>query len=80
MLYVFLDQILDAPKVFSKFKLSSDGQIVLGSSGVHLLQPDLAIPSYQIVFGKFRIVKDPRDAIDNAFIILELSKTTLPMK
>jgi hypothetical protein len=74
MLYVFLEQILDAPKVFSKFELSSDGQLVPGSSGVHLLQPDLVIPSYQMVFGKSRIVKDPRDAIDNAFITLEAIK------
>lgn len=74
MLYVFLEQILEAPKVFSKYELSVDGQLVPGSSGVHLLQPDKAIPSYQMVFGKSRIVGDPRDAIDSAFITLEAIK------
>jgi hypothetical protein len=74
MLYVFLEQILGAPKVFSKFDLPSDGQLVPGSSGVHLLQPDKAIPSYQMVFGKSRIVGDPRDAIDAAFDTLEVIK------
>lgn len=74
MLYIFLEQILDAPKVFSKFDLPSDGKLVPGSSGVHLLQPDKAIPSYQMVFGKSRIVGDPRDAIDAAFVTLEAIK------
>ena len=74
ILYVFLEQILDAPKVFSKFDLPSDGQLVPGSSGVHLLQPDKATPSYQIVFGKSRIVGDPRDAIDDAFVTLQVIK------
>jgi hypothetical protein len=74
MLYVFLEQILDAPKVFSKFDVPSDGHLVPGSSGVHLLQPDKTIPSYQMVFGKSRVVGDPRDAIDAAFVTLEVIK------
>lgn len=74
ILYVFLEQILDAPKVFSKFDVPSGGHLVSGSSGVHLLQPDKAIPSYQMVFGKSRIVGDPRDAIDAAFVTLETIK------
>lgn len=74
VLYVFLEQILDAPKVFSKFDVPSDGNLVSGSSGVHLLQPDKTIPSYQMVFGKSRIVGDPRDAIDAAFVTLEAIK------
>lgn len=74
MLYVFLEQILDAPKVFSKFDLPTDGHIVPGCSGVHLLQPDTSLPSYQMVFGKSRIDGDPRDAIDTAFVTLEAIK------
>lgn len=74
MLYVFLEQILDAPKLFSKYDVPSDGHLVSGSSGVHLLQPDKDIPSYQMVFGKSRIVGDPRDAIDAAFVTLEKIK------
>ena len=45
-----------------------------GSGGVHLLQPDKAIPSYQMVFGKSLIVGDPKDAIDQAFVTLEAIK------
>ena len=74
MMYVFLEQILDAPKVFSKFDLPAAGHLVLGCSGVHLLQPDASIPSYQMVFGKSRIDGDPRDAIDAAFVTLEAIK------
>jgi len=74
MLYVFLEQILNAPKVFSKFDFPADGYLVPGSSGVHLLQPDNVIPTYQMVFGKSRIVGDPRDAIDAAFVTLEAIK------
>jgi hypothetical protein len=74
MLYVFLEQILDAPKVFSKFDVSSDGSLVPGSSGVHLLQPNKAIPYYQTVFGKSHIVGNPRDAIDAVFVTLEAIK------
>lgn len=74
LLYVFLEGILDAPKVFSKFELSADGQLSPGSGGVHLLQLNKGIPSYQMVFGKSRIAGDPRDAIDSAFATLEAIK------
>lgn len=74
MLYVFLEQILDAPKVFSKFETRSNGLLTTGASCVHLLQPDARTPSFQMVFGKSRIVGDPKDAIDDAFITLEAIK------
>ena len=73
MLYIFLEHILEAPKVFSKFD-APDGGLVQGSSGVHLLHPDIAVPSYQMVFGKSCIVEDPKDAIDTAFVTLEAIK------
>lgn len=74
MLYVFLEQILDAPKVFSKFDTPSDELLTTGTSCVHLLQTGAEMPSFQMVFGKSRIVGDPRDAIDDAFITLEAIK------
>ena len=74
LLYVFLEQILGAPKLFSKFDVPTNGQLVPGSSGVHLLQPDKSIPSYQMVYGKSNITGDPRDAINAAFVTLEAIK------
>lgn len=74
ILYVFLEQVLGAPKVFSKFDTPSEGTLTTGVSCVHLLQPDMGMPSFQMVFGKSRIVGDPKDAIDDAFITLEAIK------
>ncbi|QRN85822.1 DUF1837 domain-containing protein [Clostridia bacterium] len=74
MLYVFLEGILKAPKVFSKFDAPSDGVLTTGTSGVHLLKPDAEVPSFQMVFGKSSIVGDPKDSIDNAFVTLEAIK------
>ncbi len=70
MLYVFLEQILDAPKLFSKIELAAFGdQGVLHCGGVHLLSLGNTgpTPSYQMVFGKSNIIGDLQDAIDNAF-------------
>lgn len=74
MLYVFLEQVLDAPKVFSKFDTPSDELLTTGTGCVHLLQTGAGMPSFQMVFGKSRIVGDPKDAIDDAFITLEAIK------
>lgn len=70
MLYVFLEQILGAPKLFSKIELAPFGdQSVLHSGGVHLLSLGNTgtMPSYQMIFGKSNIIGDLQDAIDNAF-------------
>src|SRR6056297_1109828 len=70
MLYVFLEQILDAPKLFSKIELTQFGnQHTKNCGGVHLLPLDNmgATPSYQIIFGKSNVIGDLLDAIDNAF-------------
>ena len=74
MLYVFLEGILKAPKVFSKFDTLSDGVLTAGTSCVHLLEPNVGMPSFQMVFGKSRIIGDPKDAIDDAFVTLESIK------
>jgi len=69
MLYVFLEQMLEAPKLYSKIELSAPGQLSnCNGCGVHLLSLENGgVPSYQMVFGKSHIVGDMKDAIDNAF-------------
>jgi len=70
MLYVFLEQILDAPKLFSKIELTQFGnQYTKNGGGVHLLPLGNigATPSYQMIFGKSNVIGDLQDAIDNAF-------------
>ena len=69
MLYVFLEQMLEAPKLYSKIELSPPGQLAnCNGCGVHLLSLENGgTPSYQMVFGKSNIIGDMKDAIDNAF-------------
>jgi hypothetical protein len=70
MLYVFLEQILNAPKLFSKIELTQFGnQHTKNGGGVHLLPLGNmgASPSYQLIFGKSNVIGDIKNAIDNAF-------------
>jgi len=74
MLYVFLEQILEAPKIFSRIELVTSGSPKgFGNSGVHLstIGNDPAAPSYQMVFGKSRIEGVLSDAVDEAFNAIE---------
>ena len=75
LLYAFLEQILEAPKIYSKVELLKNGnQGIKNGGGVHLLAPGDGIPSYQIVFGKSHIVDDIEDAINNAFELINVLK------
>jgi hypothetical protein len=69
MLYIFLEQILGAPKLYNKIELAQFGNHnTQNGGGVHLLPLENGgIPSYQMVFGKSNIIGDLQDAIDNAF-------------
>ena len=69
MLYIFLEQILGAPKLYNKIELVQFGNHnIQNGGGVHLLPlKNGEIPSYQMVFGKSNIIGDLQDAIDNAF-------------
>ena len=70
MLYAFLEQILSAPKLFSKIELTQFGsQHTKNGGGVHLLPLGNIgpTPSYQMIFGKSNVIGDLQDAIDNAF-------------
>jgi hypothetical protein len=74
MLYVFLEQILEAPKLFSRIELVSNGcPKGFGNSGVHLctLGNSPTAQSYQMVFGKSHIKGVFVDAVDEAFNAIE---------
>jgi len=70
MLYVFLEQVLGAPKILSKVELQTGAkQYNSKCDGVHLLSLDASagVPYYQMVFGTSSITGDMKDAIDDAF-------------
>lgn len=74
MLYAFLEQILEAPKLMSKVELVTDAkQYSSNADGVHLLSfgNTYGFPYYQLVFGTSSIIGDLKDAVDNAFDIIE---------
>ncbi len=82
LLYIFLEQILGAPKLFNKIELAeSRNGAPIDGGGVHLLPigNNNATTTYQMVFGKSNIVGDIKDAVDRAFeslIKLENNMTT----
>lgn len=73
LLYAFLEDVLGAPKLFSKIELSAFDQV--HSDSVHLLPMPDDDTYFQIVFGTSNIVGDLGDAVDKAFDALkELKK------
>jgi hypothetical protein len=82
LLYVFLEQILGAPKLYNKIELLAHDDRInsLAGGGVHLLslkEDGLPLPSYQMVFGKSNIIGDIKTAIDNAFVALKNVKDNM---
>ena len=74
LLYAFLEDVLGAPKLFSKIELSAFDQV--HSDSVHLLPMPEDDSYFQMVFGTSNIVGDLGDAVDKAFAALtELKKT-----
>lgn len=69
LLYLFLEQGLDAPKIVSKIEIRPDSSgIVSKCDGVHLLtSTDTGLPYNQLVFGASDIVGDLKAAIDRVF-------------
>lgn len=69
MLYTFLEQELDAPKIMSRIELDGHSQnAVSKSDGIHLLSLNLAgQPFHQLVFGASDITGNLITAIDRAF-------------
>lgn len=67
LLYLFLEQKLNAPKLLSKVELkTAKNQYVFGSDGVHLLSA--GDKDYQLVLGESKIKGDINGAIDDAFV------------
>lgn len=69
LLYLFLEQKLNAPKLLSKVELkTTNGQYVFGSDGVHLLQINgQPVPFFQLILGESKIQGDLKSAVDSAF-------------
>lgn len=69
LLYVFMEQELDAPKIMSKIEIDEfNRNTVSKSDGVHLLSLDKSgQPFHQLVFGASDIVGNLQAAIDRAF-------------
>jgi len=78
MLYVFLEQVLGAPKILSKVELQTGAkQYDSKCDGIHLLSLEQAfgIPYFHMVFGTSSIVGDMMKAVDAAFdAIVDIEK------
>lgn len=71
LLYYFLEEVLDAPKLLSKVELKKTASGSL-SDAVHLKQlKNGAELYYQMVFGASNISGDLGDAVDRAFEVLD---------
>lgn len=68
LLYIFLEQVLVAPKLMSKVEIGNYGGFITSkSSGIHLLTADEAVPFSQVIFGTSMINGDLQTAIDSVF-------------
>lgn len=69
LLYIFLEQVLNAPKLMSKVEFSNHGGVFTSESvGIHLLTADEVVPFNQIILGTSMIDGDIQTAIDSAFL------------
>lgn len=68
ILYVFLEQELNAPKIMSKIEFSQHNGLASKSDGIHLLATsEHGHPFNQLVFGASDIEGDLNAAVDRAF-------------
>jgi hypothetical protein len=69
LLYVFLEQVLDAPKIMTKLEINEmNGGLISKSDGIHLLREEISgQPFHQLVFGASDITGQLTQAIDRAF-------------
>lgn len=68
LLYIFLEQVLNAPKLMSKVEFGNYGGVFTSeSAGIHLLTADATVPFNQVVLGASMINGDLQTAIDAAF-------------
>jgi len=67
LLYLFLEGVLNAPKLLSKVELkTSSNMYINGWDGVHLLF-NPAVSSYQLIYGESKIRISLTDSINDAF-------------
>lgn len=77
MLYVFLEQVLGAPKILSKVELQTGAkQYDSKCDGIHLLslEQTFGMPYYHMVFGTSSIVGDMKKAVMQPLMPLSISK------
>lgn len=68
LLYIFLEQVLNAPKLMSKVEIDNHGQVMRSESvGIHLLTANSVVPFSQIILGTSTINGNLQTAIDLAF-------------
>lgn len=68
LLYIFLEQVLQAPKLMSKAEIGNHGGFMTSeSSGIHLLTASAAVPFSQVILGTSMINGNLQTAIDAAF-------------
>ena len=68
LLYIFLEQILNAPKLMSKVEIGNHGDLLNSkSAGIHLLTADASVPFNQVILGTSMINGNMQTAIDVAF-------------
>lgn len=68
LLYIFLEQVLNAPKLMSRVEFGNHGGIFTSkSAGIHLLTADATVSFNQVVLGTSMINGDLQAAIDSAF-------------
>lgn len=75
LLYVFLEQGLNAPKIISKIEIDDNGFLSSKSDGVHLLAAGFSsVPYDQLVFGASDIEGQLVAAVDRAFTKIQTIK------
>ena len=71
VIYLFLENILNAPKLYTSIEC---GDSILDKAGVHLLTLNNENLSFQMIFSKSHITNNLRDSIDKVFVDLDALK------
>lgn len=69
LLYIFLEAVLEAPKLLSKLEVkTSQNQYIYGADAVHILPLNLGNkPAYQLIIGEAKTYGDLKKAVKSAF-------------
>jgi hypothetical protein len=66
IIYVMLEELLDAPKVFYQIEIATNGTLTNGG-GIHILDLKSDTENRKIIFSKSSLAGNLNDAIDKAF-------------